>query len=165
MAHIRSPGPQLQVFSFLTAGFFFFATAAALFFAVPARLPEAFFFLVAIVPRSYLAMGAGGAELSRYGGRAHHGGAAPSGPAMTNVFCRYDLRTTDPDAARGFYAEVAGLDLTGDYINQNKDDTAAYYGRDIHYEDILSGRTRVHASSRAFVAAVSQLFREGRAAK
>ena len=59
----------------------------------------------------------------------------------------------------------AGLDLTGDYINQNKDDTAAYYGRDIHYEDILSGRTRVHASSRAFVAAVSQLFREGRAAK
>jgi SH3 domain-containing YSC84-like protein 1 len=59
----------------------------------------------------------------------------------------------------------AGLDLTGDYINQNKDDTAAYYGRDIHYEDILSGRTRIHASSRAFVAAVSQLFREGRAAK
>jgi lipid-binding SYLF domain-containing protein len=59
----------------------------------------------------------------------------------------------------------AGLDLTGDYINQNKDDTAAYYGRDIHYSDILSGTHRVPPSSRAFVSAVSQLFREGRASK
>jgi lipid-binding SYLF domain-containing protein len=59
----------------------------------------------------------------------------------------------------------AGLDLTGDYINQNKDDTAAYYGKDLHYSDILSGRTRVHPSARAFVAAVSQLFREGKASQ
>jgi lipid-binding SYLF domain-containing protein len=59
----------------------------------------------------------------------------------------------------------AGLDLTGDYINQNKDDTAAYYGRDIHYSDILSGKTPVHPSARAFIRAVSQLFREGRATK
>jgi lipid-binding SYLF domain-containing protein len=59
----------------------------------------------------------------------------------------------------------AGLDLTGDYINQNKDDTAAYYGKDIHYSDILSGRTRVRPSARAFVAAVSQLFREGKASQ
>jgi|HubBroStandDraft_6_1064221.scaffolds.fasta_scaffold55544_3 predicted enzyme related to lactoylglutathione lyase len=28
-------------------------------------------------------------------------------------FCRYDLRTTDPEAARRFYADVLGLDLTG----------------------------------------------------
>jgi SH3 domain-containing YSC84-like protein 1 len=59
----------------------------------------------------------------------------------------------------------AGLDLTGDYINQNKDDTAAYYGKDIHYSDILSGSVRIRPSSRAFVAAVSKLFREGRATK
>ncbi len=59
----------------------------------------------------------------------------------------------------------AGLDLTGDYINQNKDDTAAYYGKDIHYSDILSGKQPVPESSRAFVRAVSQLFREGRASK
>src|SRR5437879_6532248 len=32
---------------------------------------------------------------------------------MTSVFCRYDLRTTDPDAARGFYSDVVGLDFTG----------------------------------------------------
>jgi len=30
---------------------------------------------------------------------------------MTSVFCRYDLRTTDPDAARVFYADAVGLDL------------------------------------------------------
>jgi uncharacterized protein len=27
------------------------------------------------------------------------------------MFCRYDLRTTDPDAARRFYSDVVGLDL------------------------------------------------------
>jgi predicted enzyme related to lactoylglutathione lyase len=27
------------------------------------------------------------------------------------MFCRYDLRTTEPEAARRFYAEVVGLDL------------------------------------------------------
>jgi lipid-binding SYLF domain-containing protein len=57
----------------------------------------------------------------------------------------------------------AGLDLTGDFINQNKEDTAAYYGSDIHYSDILSGATPIHASARPFVTAVSRLFREGRA--
>jgi uncharacterized protein len=30
-----------------------------------------------------------------------------------SVFCRYDLRTTDPDAARFFYSEVVGLDFGG----------------------------------------------------
>jgi predicted enzyme related to lactoylglutathione lyase len=30
-----------------------------------------------------------------------------------SVFCRYDLRTTDPDAARAFYSEVVGLDFAG----------------------------------------------------
>lgn len=59
----------------------------------------------------------------------------------------------------------AGLDLTGDFINQNKDDTAAYYGTDIHYSDILSGKVRTRPTSRAFVAAVSKLFVEGRAKK
>jgi predicted enzyme related to lactoylglutathione lyase len=28
-----------------------------------------------------------------------------------SVFCRYDLRTSEPDAARAFYSEVAGLDF------------------------------------------------------
>ena len=29
----------------------------------------------------------------------------------SNLFCRYDLRTTDPDAARSFYSDVVGLDF------------------------------------------------------
>jgi predicted enzyme related to lactoylglutathione lyase len=32
---------------------------------------------------------------------------------MGSIFCRYDLRTTDPDAARAFYSEVVGLDFDG----------------------------------------------------
>jgi predicted enzyme related to lactoylglutathione lyase len=31
---------------------------------------------------------------------------------MISPFSRYDLRTTDPDAARNFYSDVVGLDLT-----------------------------------------------------
>jgi predicted enzyme related to lactoylglutathione lyase len=30
----------------------------------------------------------------------------------SRLFCRYDLRTTDADAARGFYSNVIGLDFT-----------------------------------------------------
>lgn len=59
----------------------------------------------------------------------------------------------------------AGLDLTGDYINQNKDDTTAFYGKDIHYSEVLSGTVHIHPAARPFVTAVSQLFREGKAAK
>jgi predicted enzyme related to lactoylglutathione lyase len=33
---------------------------------------------------------------------------------MPNVFCRYHLRTTDPDAARSFYVDAVGLDFTED---------------------------------------------------
>ena len=51
----------------------------------------------------------------RHGNRARHDGATPRGRAMTGrVFCRYDLRTTDPSAAKTFYSEVVGLDFTGD---------------------------------------------------
>jgi predicted enzyme related to lactoylglutathione lyase len=33
---------------------------------------------------------------------------------MTSAFCRYDLRTTDPDAARAFYVDAVGLDFAED---------------------------------------------------
>jgi len=59
----------------------------------------------------------------------------------------------------------AGLDLTGDYINQNKDDTKAYYGKDIPYAEILSGKVPTPASSRHFHAAVTQLFATRKASK
>jgi lipid-binding SYLF domain-containing protein len=58
----------------------------------------------------------------------------------------------------------AGLDLTGDYINQNKEDTKAFYGKDIPYSEILSGKVHTPPAARNFVATVSQMFRTSRAA-
>jgi SH3 domain-containing YSC84-like protein 1 len=58
----------------------------------------------------------------------------------------------------------AGLDLTGDYINQNKEDTEAFYGKDIHYAEILSGKVPTPPAARRFVATVAQMFRTSKAA-
>ncbi|MDQ2833553.1 MAG: lipid-binding SYLF domain-containing protein [Acidobacteriota bacterium] len=53
----------------------------------------------------------------------------------------------------------AGIDLTGDVVNQNQEDTRTYYGgKDISYETILSGGTPTPAGARHFVATVSQMF-------
>lgn len=52
----------------------------------------------------------------------------------------------------------AGVDLTGDVVNQNQDDTREYYGKDVSYEKILTGRVPVPPSSQHFVRTVSQLF-------
>jgi SH3 domain-containing YSC84-like protein 1 len=52
----------------------------------------------------------------------------------------------------------AGVDLTGDVVNQNQDDTTEYYGKDIPYAKILSGDVKPHASSVHFVRTVNELF-------
>ena len=53
----------------------------------------------------------------------------------------------------------AGVDLTGDVVNQNQEDTRAYYGgRDISYETILTGGVPIPPSSQHFVRTVNQLF-------
>jgi lipid-binding SYLF domain-containing protein len=54
----------------------------------------------------------------------------------------------------------AGVDLNGDVVNQNTDDTIAYYGSDITFQKILSGGVRPHASSLHFIRTVSQLFHQ-----
>jgi lipid-binding SYLF domain-containing protein len=59
----------------------------------------------------------------------------------------------------------AGIDLTGDYVNQNKNDTAAVYGKDIRYDDILSGKVPTPSEARRFTAAVSRLFATGKTTK
>jgi lipid-binding SYLF domain-containing protein len=56
----------------------------------------------------------------------------------------------------------AGVDLTGDEVNQNSEDTRAYYGKDIPYKTILSGTVPTPASAHHFVATVSEMFRKGR---
>ncbi len=57
----------------------------------------------------------------------------------------------------------AGVDLTGDEVHQNSDDTRAYYGKDIPYRTILSGEVAAPPSAHHFVATVNEMFRRGRA--
>jgi lipid-binding SYLF domain-containing protein len=53
----------------------------------------------------------------------------------------------------------AGIDLTGDVVNQNMEDTRTYYGgKDVSYEKILNGSVHPPASSAHFLATVRQLF-------
>ena len=57
--------------------------------------------------------------------------------------------------SRGIFA---GIDLTGDVVNQNQNDTRTYYGRDLSYETILTGGVPVPPSATHFVRTVSELF-------
>ncbi|WP_263358040.1 lipid-binding SYLF domain-containing protein [Acidicapsa ligni] len=57
----------------------------------------------------------------------------------------------------------AGIDLTGDVVNQNGKDTARYYGKDIPYRTVLSGAVPTPASSEHFVRTVNEMFHRGRA--
>jgi lipid-binding SYLF domain-containing protein len=56
----------------------------------------------------------------------------------------------------------AGVDLTGDVVHQNTDDTKVFYGKDYPYKEILSGGVRVPASAHHFVATVAEMFRMGK---
>lgn len=52
----------------------------------------------------------------------------------------------------------AGVDLTGDVVHQNTDDTTAYYGSDVTYQSILSGAVKPKPSSLHFIRTVNQMF-------
>ncbi len=57
----------------------------------------------------------------------------------------------------------AGIDLTGDVLNQNSDDTKTYYGEDVPFQKILSGSVPTPTGARRFIQTVGQLFRRGKA--
>ena len=52
----------------------------------------------------------------------------------------------------------AGIDLTGDEVNQNTKDTQAFYGKDIPFQTILNGGTPTPAAARPFVREVTRVF-------
>jgi len=54
----------------------------------------------------------------------------------------------------------AGVDLTGDVVHQNTEDTREYYGHDVSYEAILKGDVPPPPSSAHFEATVAQLFHQ-----
>jgi lipid-binding SYLF domain-containing protein len=56
----------------------------------------------------------------------------------------------------------AGIDLTGDVVNQNQEDTRDFYGHDISYETILTGGVPTPPSAEHFVRTVNQLFHADR---
>ena len=52
----------------------------------------------------------------------------------------------------------AGVDLTGDEVNQNTKDTEAFYGKDIPYQTILNGDVPAPAAAKMFVREVTRVF-------
>jgi lipid-binding SYLF domain-containing protein len=57
----------------------------------------------------------------------------------------------------------AGIDLAGDEVNQNVQDTADLYGHDISFEKVLSGAVPTPPVAVHFERTVNELFRAGRA--
>jgi SH3 domain-containing YSC84-like protein 1 len=57
----------------------------------------------------------------------------------------------------------AGIDLTGDVVNQNGGDTTKFYGREIPYKAVLSGSVATPPAAAHFVRTVNEMFRRGRA--
>jgi lipid-binding SYLF domain-containing protein len=90
--------------------------------------------------------------------------AASAGPvgrdsqAATSVLANAEFLTYS--RSRGLFA---GVDLTGDVLNQNQGDTESYYGSDIPYQKVLSGAVPAKAGSLHFVRTVNEMFREGKA--
>jgi len=89
--------------------------------------------------------------------------AAAAGPVGRNT----QASTTELASAE-FYTYsrskglFAGIDLTGDVVNQNQDDTRTYYGHDIPYQKVLSGSVATPAGAEHFVRTVNELFQRGR---
>ena len=52
----------------------------------------------------------------------------------------------------------AGVDLSGDEVNQNQKDTQAFYGSDIPYQTILNGGTPTPAAAQPFIREVTRVF-------
>ena len=78
--------------------------------------------------------------------------------AATSVLANAEFLTYS--RSKGLFA---GVDLTGDVVNQNINDTKTYYGRDIPYRAVLSGSVPTPVGARHFVATVNQMFRRGKA--
>ena len=74
--------------------------------------------------------------------------------AATTVLANSEFLTYS--RSRGVFA---GIDLSGDVVNQNIDDTNAFYGKDIPYQSILKGTSSMPANARPLVGSVTKMFR------
>ena len=55
----------------------------------------------------------------------------------------------------------AGVDLSGDVVNQNKTDTDTFYGKNASFDSILHGQVQAPASASTFEHTVAELFHGG----
>jgi lipid-binding SYLF domain-containing protein len=86
--------------------------------------------------------------------------AAAAGPVGRNSQASTDWKLGAElltwSRSRGLFA---GIDLTGDAVSQNGDDTKTFYGKDIPFESILKGQIPVPAgAAKAFVSTVGHYF-------
>lgn len=85
--------------------------------------------------------------------------AASAGPvgrnsqASTDILANAEFLTYS--RSKGLFA---GIDLTGDVVNQNTDDTATYYGKDTSYQSILSGSVPAPVGTNHFITTVKHYF-------
>ena len=52
----------------------------------------------------------------------------------------------------------AGVDLSGDEVNNNGKDTIAFYGKDLSHEEILNGAVPTPAAAKPFIREVTRVF-------
>ncbi len=57
----------------------------------------------------------------------------------------------------------AGVDVSGDEVNQNQKDTTSYYGKEVSYEKVLNGSVPTPPGAVHFVSTVNELFKRGKA--
>ncbi|HWC17765.1 MAG TPA: lipid-binding SYLF domain-containing protein [Terriglobales bacterium] len=80
--------------------------------------------------------------------------------ADTNIALHTEILTYS--RSRGAFA---GISLKGAWIEQNGGDTRTFYGRDIHFGNILDGSIKPPQGSEGFLAAVRKDFGEAKAAQ
>ncbi|HET9085961.1 MAG TPA: lipid-binding SYLF domain-containing protein [Acidobacteriaceae bacterium] len=73
--------------------------------------------------------------------------------AATNLTLKSELLTYS--RAQGLFA---GVDLSGTVVNQNTVDTRTFYGSDIPFSTILSGKKATPVAARPFVSTVAKYF-------
>lgn len=85
--------------------------------------------------------------------------AASAGPVGRNAQAGTDWKLNAEfltySRSKGLFA---GLDLTGDVLSQNADDTRSFYGSDVPFEGVLHGNTPTPPAARPFVGTVARYF-------
>jgi lipid-binding SYLF domain-containing protein len=75
--------------------------------------------------------------------------------AATNLTLKSELLTYS--RSQGVFA---GIDLSGTVVNQNVEDTRAFYGTDVPFSTILKGQEATPPAARPFVSTVAKYFKK-----